>query len=324
MPEATIELIRRSLKGETFVSTQDAFRTLRSLPHGHVEAVLGMIRKLGLETLLASKPCRQRDLVVAMIVQRILFPCSKLATTRDWHTTTLAEELDVADADEDELYAALDWLLVAAAADRSEAGPAALGEGGLVLYDVSSSYYEGRTCPLAQLRPQPRRQAGPADHRLRAADRRRRAGRWRSRSIRATRAIRRTVPDQVDKLRERFGLSRVVLAGDRGMLTQTQIEHLKEHPGLGWISCLRSGAIRQLGRRRPAAALVVRRDESGGDPLARVSRRAVGGLLQSAAGRRAAPQARGVAGGDGEGLQEAGGRRWRGGRKSRCARRRSA
>src|SRR3990172_12061362 len=111
LPEATVELIRRSLKGESFVAAQDAFRTLRSGPHGDVEAVLRMIGKLGLETLLAAKPCRQRDLVLAMIVQRILFPCSKLATTRDWHSTTLAEELHVADADENELYAALDWLL---------------------------------------------------------------------------------------------------------------------------------------------------------------------------------------------------------------------
>jgi len=110
LPETTIDLIRRSLKGEGFVSTKDAFRTLRSLPHGHVEAVLRMIRKLELDTLLASKPSRQRDLVLAMVVQQILFPCSKLATTRDWHTTTLAAELHVADADE--LYAALDWLLM--------------------------------------------------------------------------------------------------------------------------------------------------------------------------------------------------------------------
>ena len=149
LPETTIDLIRRSLKGEEFVAAKDAFRTLRSLPHGHVEAVLRMIRKLELDTLLASKPSRQRDLVLAMIVQQILFPCSKLATTRDWHTTTLAEELHVADADEDELYAALDWLL---AHQRSIEGNSPSGtwpKAGLVLYDVSSSYYEGRTCSLA-------------------------------------------------------------------------------------------------------------------------------------------------------------------------------
>jgi hypothetical protein len=103
--------VRRSLRGETFVSAQEAFRITRSLPDGHLEAVLGMLRKLGLETLVASKRSRERDLAVAMIVQRVLFPCSKRATTRDWHSTTLAEALEVADARVNELYAALDWLL---------------------------------------------------------------------------------------------------------------------------------------------------------------------------------------------------------------------
>ena len=93
LPLATVELVRRSLKGEMFVSADEAFRTILTLPHGHVEAVLKMIRKLGLESVLGAKPSRQRDLVVAMLVQRILFPCSKLATTRDWHNTTLLREL---------------------------------------------------------------------------------------------------------------------------------------------------------------------------------------------------------------------------------------
>ncbi len=245
LPAATVELVRRSLKGETFVSTDEAFRTLRTVPHGHVEAALKMIRKLGLESVLGAKPSRQRDLVVAMLVQRILFPCSKLATTRDWHNTTLAAELNVADAKEEDLYAALDWLLSRQRAIEGKLAARHLGEGGLVLYDVSSSYYEGRTCPLARY----------------GHDRDGKKGRPIIVYGLLTDALGRpvavevypgntgdptTVPDQVDKLRARFGLSRVVLAGDRGMLTQTQIEHLKEHPGLGWISCLRSGAIRQL------------------------------------------------------------------------------
>jgi transposase len=245
LPAATVELVRRSLKGETFVSTDEAFRTIRTVPHGHVEAVLKMIRKLGLESVLGAKPSRQRDLVLAMLVQRILFPCSKLATTRDWHNTTLAAELNVADAKEEDLYAALDWLLSRQRAIEGKLAARHLGEGGLVLYDVSSSYYEGRTCPLARY----------------GHDRDGKKGRPIIVYGMLTDAQGRpvavevypgntgdptTVPDQVDKLRKRFGLSRVVLAGDRGMLTQTQIEHLKEHPGLGWISCLRSGAIRQL------------------------------------------------------------------------------
>jgi transposase len=247
LPVAIIDLIRRGLKGETFVSTRDAFRTLRSLPHGHVEAVLRMIRKLGLETLIASKPCRQRDLVLAMIVQRILFPCSKLATTRDWHTTTLADELQVANADENDLYAALDWLLSRQRSIETKLARRHLGEGALVLYDVSSSYYEGRTCPLAKFgHNRDGKQGRPIIVYGMLTDA---AGRPVAVEVYAgNTGDPTTVPDQVNKLRERFGLERVVLAGDRGMLTQTQIERLKEYPGLGWISCLRSAAIRGLMR----------------------------------------------------------------------------
>jgi len=245
LPAATIDLIRRSLKGETFVSTRDAFRTLRSLPHGHVAAVLGMIHKLGLDALIASKPCRERDLVLAMIAERILFPCSKLATTRDWHNTTLAEELQVADANEDELYAALDWLLKRQRAIEAKLAQRHLDEGALVLYDVSSSYYEGRTCPLARYgHDRDGKQGRPIIVYGVLTD-----GQGRPVAVEVypgNTGDPTTVPDQVDKLRKQFGLTRVVLAGDRGMLTQTQIEHLKEHPGLGWISCLRSAAIRRL------------------------------------------------------------------------------
>ena len=135
-PQAQIESLRRVLRGETLVSPQDLLATAHTSPHGHVEAILAMIRRLGLENVIASKRRRERDLVVAMIVQRSIDPCSKLATTRAWHTTTLAEELGVAEATEDELYAALDWLL--ARQERIEKKLAArhLTEGGLVLYDV--------------------------------------------------------------------------------------------------------------------------------------------------------------------------------------------
>jgi len=245
LPIRQIELIRRVLKGQTLVSPQEAFVIPRSLPHGHVEAVLGTVRKLGLDTLIASKGSRQRDLVVAMIVQRIIFPCSKLATTRDWHTTTLAEELGVEDADEDELYAALDWLLRRQKRIEQKLGRRHLQEGGLVLYDVSSSYYEGRTCTLAkQGHSRDGKKGRPiivygvltnAEGRPVAVE-----------VYPGNTGDPTTVPDQVEKLRERFGFWEVVLAGDRGMLTQTQIEHLKKYPGLGWISALRSESIRQL------------------------------------------------------------------------------
>jgi hypothetical protein len=149
LPDELIALIRRFLAGERFVSASEAFQVERSLPHGHVEAVLGMIRKLELDTPIYSKRCPERDLVLAMIVERLLHQCSKLATTRLWHQTTLAEELGVDQASEDDLYAALDWLLDRQPRIEKKLAARHLTEGGRVLYDVSSSYYEGRTCPLA-------------------------------------------------------------------------------------------------------------------------------------------------------------------------------
>lgn len=244
-PAHKVETLRRLLRDEVLVSPGDLFETERTRPHGHVEAVLGTIRQLGLDRLIASKRSRERDLVIAMIAERLLQPCSKLATTRMWHTTTLAEELHVADANEDELYAAMDWLM--ARQDRIEQQLATrhLRDGGVVLYDLSSSYYEGRTCPLARF----------------GHDRDGRTGRpiivygvvtdgdgrpvavsvYPGNTSDST-----TVPAQVDTLRQRFGLARLVLVGDRGVLTQPQIDRLQAQPGLGWITGLTSVAIRGL------------------------------------------------------------------------------
>jgi transposase len=245
LPDHLIEIIKRSLKGETFVPAAEAFRITRSLPHGHLHAVLTMIRKLGLEELIASEPSRRRDLVIAMIAERLLFPSSKLANTRHWHDTTLAEELDVGDATEDQLYDAMDWLLTRQAAIETKLARRHLTDGALVLYDVTSSYYEGKTCPLARYGHDRDGKTGcpiivygaltDADGRPVAVQ-----------VYPGNTGDPKTVPDQVEALTKRFGLSRVVLVGDRGMLTQTQIDVLKKHPGLGWISALRSGAIRRL------------------------------------------------------------------------------
>jgi transposase len=245
LPLHVIDLISRSLKGETFVPAADAFHITRSLPHGHVEAVLKMIRKLALEDLVASEPSRRRNLVIAMIVERLLFPSSKLANTRHWHDTTLAEELDVADATEDQLYDAMDWLLARQEAIEKKLAKRHLNDGALVLYDVTSSYYEGKTCPLARYGHDRDGKTGcpiivygaltDADGRPVAVQ-----------VYSGNTGDPTTVPDQVEALTKRFGLSRVVLVGDRGMLTQTQIDVLKRHPGLGWISALRSDAIRRL------------------------------------------------------------------------------
>jgi hypothetical protein len=245
LPVHVIDLISRSLKGETFVPASEVFRNTRSRPHGHVEAILRMIRRLGLEDLIASRPSRQRDLVTALIAERLLFPCSKLATTRHWHATTLAEELHVEDADEDELYAAMDWLLERQKTIETKLAKRHLADGGLVLYDVSSSYYEGEKCPLARYGHDRDGKTGrpiivygvltDADGRPVAVQ-----------VYPGDTGDPTTVPDQVAKLSRQFGLARIVLVGDRGMLTQTQINTLKEHPGLGWISALRSPALRDL------------------------------------------------------------------------------
>ena len=244
-PQHKIETLRRLLRDEPMVSLHDRFTTQQSLPHGHVEAVIAMIRRLELERLISSQHCRERDLVAAMIVQRLIAPVSKLATTRHWHTTTLAEELCVAEASEDDLYAAMDWL--GERQERIEKKLAArhLREGGLVLYDVSSSFYEGHTCPLAKFghdrdgkKSLPIIVYGVVTNG---------EGCPVAVSVYAgNTGDPTTVADQIDKLRENFGLQRVVMVGDRGMLTQPQIDKLKQHSGLGWITALTSTAIRGL------------------------------------------------------------------------------
>ena len=148
LPESLIEIIRRSLQGETFVPLAQAFEISRSRPHGHVQAVALAMQRLGLASVIASKACRERDLVLAMVASRIIEPATKLATTRAWHTTTLAEEFGVGQANEDDLYAAMDWLLARQDAIQKKLASRHLSEGGLVLYDLSSSYFEGTTCPL--------------------------------------------------------------------------------------------------------------------------------------------------------------------------------
>ncbi len=243
-PTPKIQSLRRLLSGEHLVSPADAFLITKSRAHGHVEAVLGTMRKLGLPGLIAAKPSRERDLVMAMVAERILKPCSKLATTRLWHTTTLAEELNVQDARVDELYAALAWLVPRQARIEAKLASRHLKDGGLVLYDASTSYYEGKTCPLAHFGHDRDGKNLPVILYGLLTDE---AGRPVSVEVfPGNTGDPKTVASQVNKLKERFGLSQIVMVGDRGMLTQPQIEKLREHSGLGWISCLRSGSIRSL------------------------------------------------------------------------------
>ena len=244
-PEHKIETLRRLLKDEQMVSINEAFIIERSIPHGHVEAVLGTIKNIGLDNIIASKRSRERDLVTAMIAERLIQPCSKLATTRLWHTTTLAEELGVSDTDEDDLYDAMDWLLARQKRIEKKLSSRHLSEGSLVLYDVTSTYYEGRTCPLAHFGHNRDKKKGKLIivYGLLTDD----AGRPIGVEVYpGDTGDPGTVPDQVDKVRKCFGLNRVVLVGDRGMLTQTQLNKVKDYLGLGWISALRSHAIRKL------------------------------------------------------------------------------
>src|SRR5438874_11184999 len=149
-PQEKIETFRRLLHDERLVSPEDRFATQKTLPHGHVEAVLEMIGRLGLDRLISAQRCRERDLVVARIVQRLIHPCSKLATTREWHTTTLAEELGVAEATENDLYEAMDWVLEREERMGKKLAAGHLREGGLVGCAVPSGFDEGRSCPVGR------------------------------------------------------------------------------------------------------------------------------------------------------------------------------
>ena len=244
-PAAKVEALRRVLRGEGLAAPAPLFTVERALPHGHVEALLGTIRRLGLDTLLAAKRCRERDLVLALLVERLLHPCSKLATTRLWATTTLAEELAVGDATADEVYAAMDWLEARQTRIEQKLAHRHLGDGARVFYDGSSSFYEGHTCPLAQFGHDRDGKHGlPVIVYGVLTDA---AGRPVAIEVYpGNTGDPTTVPEQVEKLRGRFGLSRVVLVGARGMLTETQLDTLRQFPGVGWISALRGPAIRAL------------------------------------------------------------------------------
>ncbi len=244
-PQEKIAALQSLLRGETLIPRDSAFTVEKTTPHGHVEAVMRIIRKLKLDQLISAGRCRQRDLILAMLVQHLIHPCSKLATTRLWHSTTLAEELSVEDADSDELYGALDWLFERQPEIEKKLAKRHLTEGALVLYDVSSSYYEGHTCPLiAYGHNRDGKEGMPIIVYGVMTDQ---EGRPLAVQVYpGNTGDPATVADQMEKLRDRFGLSRVVLVGDRGMLTQTRLDTLREYPGIGWISALKSHSIRKL------------------------------------------------------------------------------
>lgn len=245
LPEPLIDLIRGWLRGERYLEAGAALAIVRSLPHGHVAAVLGMLRFLGLETLLDRRPSRSRDLAVALIVARLVSPCSKLATARTLGQSTLGALLSVEGASADELYGALDWLLARQARVERSLARRHLSDGSLVLYDLTSTYLEGSCCALAahgHSRDQRPDRAQIEFGLVTDA----RGCPIAVEAFAGNVADPATVEAQIEKLRERFGLTELVLVGDRGMLTSARIERLREVGGIGWVSCLRAPAIRAL------------------------------------------------------------------------------
>ncbi len=245
LPDTVIDLIRRSLKGETFVSADASLEICASRSHGHVQTVQLAMQRLGLASLLASKPCPERDLVQAMVASRILCPATKLATTRLWHTSTLAQEFGVLDATEDDLYAAMDWLL--AGQDRIQKKLAArhLLEDSLVLYDLSSSYFEGTHCPLAKLgySRDGKRGTLQVNYGL-LTDARGCPVAISVHPGNTSDSV--TFMPEVKRLREQFGIQRMVMVGDRGMISQKAIDEMSKDSDLAWITALRSSSIRTL------------------------------------------------------------------------------
>jgi hypothetical protein len=245
LPIEAIEAVRAILRGQPVGALDEQLSIERSLPHGHVLAVLGCLRQLGLDRMLAARPRRERELVLAMIVSRVLEPASKLATTRNWHNTTLASSLGVEDADEDELYAALDWLLKCQPKVEKQLAERHLSEGGLVLYDLTSTGVEGRCCPLARIGHSRDGKRGQLQVEFGLLTDR--EGRPVAVEVfEGNTGDPATVASQVTKLKEQFGVQEVVLVGDRGMLTSARIESLKKVAGISWISALRSDQIEAL------------------------------------------------------------------------------
>ncbi len=246
LPDAQIELIRRVLKGEDLGPTAGRFECVQSKHHGHVEAVRTAMTRLGFEGLIDAAPSRRRDLVMAMIIGRIVAPtASKLATLPALSDTTLVEDLRLADADEDELYDTMDWLLERQTKIEKRLAKRHLTDGGLVLFDLTSSYFEGETCPLAQRGYSRDRKPGTlqVNYGLLANEH----GCPVSLSAFAGNvADPKTLLPQVQKTKDAFGIDRMIMVGDRGMITNVQISAMQMMTGVDWITALKSGAIAGL------------------------------------------------------------------------------
>ena len=248
LPVEIIDVIRAMLAGRRLVDLDEDFEIKRSLPHGHVAAVLGVLRDLDVERLISRDHCRERDLVVAMIVQRLIGPGSKLSATRRFSQTTLGDELSLGEVTEAELLSAMDWLVERQ--DRIERTlarrhlPGEANGNAFVLYDLSSSYMEGRCCPLATLGYSRDGVKGKLQVNyglICSPEGRPVAVRVHEGNV----TDQQTVPDAVADLRARFGIENVVFVGDRGMITQAHAQTFKQQ-GVDFISALKSVQIRSL------------------------------------------------------------------------------
>lgn len=245
LPAYAIEGLKRLLKGEKLVTAEDAFEIETSLQHGHVDAVLQTIRRIGLDKIISKKRCRERDLVLAMITARVLAPSSKLESTRWWSTTSLPGQLGIEDADETELYAALDWLVEQQPVIEKRLAARHLRPGELALYDITSTWVEGTKCPLAAwgYSRDGRRDKQQVVFGMLTDE----VGRPIAVSVYpGNTGDSTTVLDQIQKLKNDFGLDLIVFVGDRGMITQVQIDTFMAEGGVEWITALKSGAIRKL------------------------------------------------------------------------------
>ena len=245
LPDTLIDIVRRALRGETFVPANARFEVLRSRAHGHVQALRLAMQRLGIESLIGSRPSPERERICALIAARVLSPHTKLATTRWWHTTTLAEEFAVGATDEDDVYGAMDWLLERQPVIERKLAGRHLEEGALALYDLSSSYFEGTHCPLGRIGHN--RDGKKNKLQVNYGLLTNRVGCPIAVSVYpGNTADASTLMPQIAKLRECFALEHVVIVGDRGMISHKAIGELKTLDGIAWITALKSGQIRSL------------------------------------------------------------------------------
>lgn len=245
LSDEQIFAMRAILRGEPVVPPVDLFEAIASRAHGHVQAVRGAMQQLGFAQLIGTRASAERDRVCAMVAARILAPHTKLATTRWWHTTTLAQVFGVEDANENDLYHAMDWLLERQAAIEQRLAKRHLKAGGLVLYDLSSSYFEGTHCPLAKLGHNRDGKKGKLQVNYGLVTDRRGCPVAVSVFDGATVDCKTVLP-QVERIQADFGIEHMVVVGDRGMISQKAIEEFKGVPGVAWITALKSAQIRAL------------------------------------------------------------------------------